>query len=305
AATPCTRCTPRPARPRSRPRNVARAAREARRLSPQVMRRPTAKAVELADGVWGHRRSAARGAREHRTGSQDQMRRFVRDSASVLATQVGVTALGVATSVITARMLGPHDRGLFQLLVLLPTTLANFVKLGIPQANVYFMRRENASAPDVAANSIWLALVLGGGLAVAAYVCRDWMLAPFLREAPPATVLAVLALVPCVLLQTFFSGVLQAEQRFREFNIQQLLPAVLALLGMPVALVWLRMGLVGAIVTQTVIAIVVTVWLAARGHRAAHFGLGWDAPPPRGVLAFCGESDPQRRPAPRPFSGRP
>jgi len=218
------------------------------------------------------------------------MRKFVRDSASVLATQVGVTALGVATSVITARMLGPHDRGLFQLLVLLPTTLANFVKLGIPQANVYFMRRENASAADVAANSIWLALVLGGGLAVVAYAGRDWMLAPFLREAPPATVLAVLALVPCVLLQTFFSGVLQAEQRFREFNVQQLLPAVLALLGMPVALVWLRMGLVGAIVTQTAIAIVVTIWLAARVHRTAHFGLGWNAPLARGMLAFGGKS---------------
>src|SRR5262249_210525 len=135
------------------------------------------------------------------------MRKFVRDSASVLATQVGVTVLGVATSVITARMLRPPDRRLFQLLVPLPTTLANFVKLGIPQANVYFMRRENASGADVAANSIWLALVLGGGLAIVAYVCRDWMLAPFLHEAPPATVLAVLALVPCVLLQTVFSRV--------------------------------------------------------------------------------------------------
>jgi O-antigen/teichoic acid export membrane protein len=218
------------------------------------------------------------------------MRKFVRDSASVLATQIGVTALGVATSVITARMLGPHDRGLFQLLVLLPTTLANFVKLGIPQANVYFMRREGASASDVASNSIWFALLLGGGLAVVAYVCRDWMLAPFLREAPPATVLAVLALVPCVLLQTFFSGVLQAEQRFREFNIQQLLPAFLALLGMPVALVWLRMGLVGAIVTQTAIALVVTVWLAGRVHRTARFRLGWNAGLARGMLTFGGKS---------------
>jgi O-antigen/teichoic acid export membrane protein len=218
------------------------------------------------------------------------MSRFVRDSASVLATQVLVTALGVGTSVITARMLGPHDRGLFQLLVLLPTTLANFVKFGIPQANVYFMRRRGASAADVATNSIWFALALGGGLAVVAYLFRDRMLSSFLREAPAATVPAVLALVPCVLLQTFFSGVLQAEQRFREFNFQQLMPALLALLGMPIALVWLRTGLVGAIVTQTVIAIVVTVWLAVRVHRTAPLRVGWNPVLARGMLSFGGKS---------------
>src|SRR5262249_57308112 len=33
-------------------------------------RRPSARALEPADGVWGHRRSAARAAREHRTGPQ-------------------------------------------------------------------------------------------------------------------------------------------------------------------------------------------------------------------------------------------
>ena len=218
------------------------------------------------------------------------MRKFVRDSASVLVTQIGVTALGVGTSVITARMLGPHDRGLFQLLVLLPTTLANFVKFGIPQANVYFMRRRGASGADVASNSIWFALALGGGLAVIAYVCRDWMLAPFLKEAPAATVPAVLALLPCVLLQAFFSGVLQAEQRFKEFNFQQLMPALLALLGMPIALVWLRTGLVGAVVTQTVIAIIVTIWLAMRVHRTSPLRFGWNRDLARGMLTFGGKS---------------
>lgn len=216
--------------------------------------------------------------------------RFIRDSASVLATQVAITVMGVGTSVITARMLGPHDRGLFQLLVLLPTTLANFVKFGIPQANVYFMRRRGAAASDVASNSVWFALVLGTALALVAYVGRRWMLSPFLHEAPPSTIPAVLVLVPCVLLQTFFAGVLQAEQRFREYNFQQLMPTLLGLLGMPLALVVLHTGLIGAIVTQTLIAIVVTIWLAARVHRTAPLRLGWNRELARGMLSFGGKS---------------
>jgi O-antigen/teichoic acid export membrane protein len=218
------------------------------------------------------------------------MRRFVRDSASVLATQLTVTALGVVTSMITARVLGPHDRGLFALLTLLPATLANFVKFGIPQANVYFMRRRGASASDVASNSIWFAAVLGGGLALVCYVWRDALMAPFLKEAPPVTLLVALALLPFVLVQAFFSGVLQAQQRFREYNLQQVMPTLFALVGMPIALLWLRTGLIGAIVTQTVIIAIVTVWLGVRVHRAAPIRFAWNGELARAMFGFGGKS---------------
>src|SRR2546426_6876879 len=137
--------------------------------------------------------------------------RFLRDSLGVFGAQIVVTVLGVGTGVITARALGPHDRGIFQLLLLLPITLSNFVKLGIPQANVYFMRRRGASASDVASHSLWLAFGLGGGLAFTCYLARGWILDHVLKGAPPITLLPVLLLLPFVLLQTFFSAVLQAE----------------------------------------------------------------------------------------------
>lgn len=218
------------------------------------------------------------------------MRRFVRDSASVLATQLTVTAISVVTSMITARVLGPHDRGLFQLLTLLPTTLSNFVKFGVPQANVYFMRRKNASASDVASNSIWFALVLGGGLALVCYVWRDALLSKFLKEAPAVTIPVSLALLPFVLVQTFFSGVLQAQQRFREYNVQQVLPNLLALLGMPIALIWFHTGLVGAIVTQTVIVAIVTIWLGVRVNRTARIRFALNPQLAREMVGFGGKS---------------
>src|SRR5262245_15605875 len=157
--------------------------------------------------------------------------RFVRDSLGFFGAQVIVTALGIVTSVITARTLGPHDRGLFQLLILLPTTLSNFVKFGIPQANVYFIRRRGVSASDIASNSLWLGLGLGTALALLCWVERDWMLAKVLKEVPVVTLPPVLALVPVMLIQVFFLGVIQAEERFREYNIQNVAPVVLGLVG--------------------------------------------------------------------------
>src|SRR5262245_25326115 len=216
--------------------------------------------------------------------------RFVRDSLGFFGAQVIVTALGIVTSVITARALGPHDRGVFQLLVLLPTTLSNFVKFGIPQASVYFIRRQRASPSAVASNALLIALVLGFGLAIACYLGRAWLLTNILRGVPERALAPALLMLPCVLVQTYFLGFLQAEERFREYNFQQVAPTVLGVVGMAVALLWLRTGVMGAIVTQSAILALVSFWLAVRVHRSVRLRLAWDAPLARGMLTFGGKS---------------
>jgi O-antigen/teichoic acid export membrane protein len=127
-------------------------------------------------------------------------------------------------------------------------------------------------------------------LAVGCYATRDWVVAPFLAAAPAGTVPVVLALVPFVLLQAFLSGLLQGEERFREYNFQHLMPTLFALVGMPIALLWLQTGLVGAIVTHALIMAAVTVWLVARIHRRARIRVGGNAELARGMLGFGGKS---------------
>lgn len=222
-------------------------------------------------------------------GSRDGQR-MARASLGVFAAQLGMTSLGVITGVITARTLGPTDRGLFQLLTLLPVTLANFAKLGIPQANVYFMRRRGASASDIATNSLWFSVILGGLLALICWAGREWLLTNVIKDAPPSVLVPVLGLIPFVLLQAFLLGVLQAQERFSEYSFQQVAPTVLGLGGMSIALLWLKAGLVGAVLTQTGIVAIVTVWLVARVHRRAPLRLGVDGELARGMLSFGGKS---------------
>jgi len=212
--------------------------------------------------------------------------RFVRDSLQVLGGQVATTLIGVATGVITARWLGPRDRGLFQLLVLLPTMLSNFAKLGIPQASVYYMRRRGASASDVASNSVWFAFATGTLAAIVCYVWRDWLIAKFLKDTPPELILPSLALIPFVTLQFYFLGVAQAQERFRDYNVWQIGPNVLALVGLSVTLILLHMGLVGAVLVQVVIQVVMTVWMAWLVHRAAPLHMRWNGALARGMLSF-------------------
>jgi O-antigen/teichoic acid export membrane protein len=254
--------------------------------------------------------------------------RFVKDSLRVLGGQVAMTAIGMGTSVITARWLGPYDRGLFQLLTLLPTTLSNFVKLGIPQASVYYMRHKRAPASAVASNAVWLACTMGTALAVACWFGRDWVLGwlagagkpvvlpaetfGFSSEAfgagawfadatavigpaprvyvPVSLVAATLALIPFALVQFYLLGIAQAQERFREYNIRQIVPNLLSLVGMFVVLIVFHMGLVGAVLTQAAIVVFMSLWLTVRVHREAPLHPRVDGELLRGMLGFGGKS---------------
>lgn len=217
-------------------------------------------------------------------------RRFVRDIVQVFGGQLAMMVIGIGTSVVTARALGPHDRGLFQLLVLLPVTLGNFAKLGIPQASVYFMRRKAAPASDVASNALWTALVMGTAMAVGCWFARDWIQARLLKDAPLEVLPPILALVPLVLLQTYFLGIAQAQERFREYNIQQVVPNVLLLVGMSIVLYVFHLGLWGAVMTHVAITAFMAVWLALRIHRVAPLRLRLDWSLAREMLGFGGKS---------------
>jgi O-antigen/teichoic acid export membrane protein len=215
--------------------------------------------------------------------------RFVKDAVRVFGGQVAMTGIGMMTGIITARWLGPHDRGLFQLLTLLPMTLSNFVKLGIPQASVYFMRRK-ARPRRRWRRTAWFAFTTGTALAVVCWVWRDWLLAKVLQSCPENLIAPTLALIPFALLQFYLLGVAQAQERFHEYNIRQIVPNLLSLVGMFVVLVVLRMGLVGAVLTQAAIVVFMSLWLTVRVHREAPLHARVDGELLRGMLGFGSKS---------------
>src|SRR5262245_16112759 len=235
-------------------------------------------------------RCRRRRPREALVAKGPKRRNFAFDALQVLSGQFAMMAIGIVNGVIMARWLGPADRGRFALLVLLPTMLSNFVKLGIPQASVYYMRRRGASASDVASNSVWFAFVTGTLAAIVCYVFKDFLIAKFLKDTPPELILPSLALIPFVTLQFYFLGVAQAQERFRDYNVWQIGPNVLALVGLSVTLILLHMGLVGAVLVQVVIQVVMTVWMAWLVNRAAPLHLRWNGALARGMLSFGSKS---------------
>src|SRR6185369_17207646 len=89
--------------------------------------------------------------------------------------------------------------------------------------------REGASVAQVAANSLFLALVLGGGMGVIAWLLRGVLLTTVMRGVPAWALLLALYRLPLALIDNYFCGVLQAIDNFSLYNRRTVAGALLIL----------------------------------------------------------------------------
>lgn len=188
-------------------------------------------------------------------------RRLAHDAVETAATEVVVLLVGLVTGVITARLLGPHDRGLLSLLGVFPTTLAIFVKLGVGPANVYFLRREHAAPGAVLANSVTLALVVATACVALVLGFRERLLGTILRGATSGELAILMPVVPAAVLQSYLFGILQGQGQFRLFNRRSLWQALATCAGMATVLWALGLGLRAALLVTVSVQVATTAWV--------------------------------------------
>ena len=149
--------------------------------------------------------------------------------------------------VLTARLLGPERRGVLTLVMTLSLTLVYLSDLGVSKANIYLIGRHKRSESAVAANSFFIALIVGTAASLALWLSRDLLLNTLLRGLPARYLTVILLLTPLLLLYTYWMAILRARQNFITFNFLRLLMPV-ALMGcMGTALLIFRGGIGSAV----------------------------------------------------------
>lgn len=212
------------------------------------------------------------------------------DIAGLIGSRLMLVIFGFATGIITARLLGPHDRGLFTLLVMLPQTLVTFVKMGVAQANVYYIRRARVPVETVASNSLVLSVIVSVVVFLAVYFGGRWFIEPFTEGAPWSYVWLALVLVPFLLIESYFMAILQAVEAFGAYNLQSIYKAVMSFVGIATAVLLLDGRLWAALMSQVTVLAAANLWLLYQVSRIAPFGLRWDGATGRNVLEFGAKS---------------
>ncbi|HXQ23362.1 MAG TPA: flippase [Candidatus Acidoferrales bacterium] len=203
-------------------------------------------------------------------------RRLSTDILDVFGSRAVWTLLGAISGVILARKLGPHDRGILALVLLLPSTVITVSKLGISQANVYFINRKQVSMEQVASNSTTLALVLGLFSMAVVWLFQGRLFSTVMREVEPWALALALVRVPLLLFDDYIYGVLQAAGAFRLYNVRLLIGEALRLVLVVLALMVFHMGLFAAVLIHTVVTAVNIVWLGISTYRRIPFSLRVD-----------------------------
>ena len=212
------------------------------------------------------------------TARRSNLRRLAEDATGTFGTRIFTMGVGLFTGIITARMLGPENRGVFVLVALFPASIVTLSKFGQGVASIYFIKKEKEDVAQVASNVLIVALAVGVLLMLVAFLLRDWLLATILRGVPWWAVLVALPLIPVLLTESYLYGVLQSTDRFRVYNLRLIAEAVLTLTGMAIALVVLELGLPGAIVVAVGVRVVMATWVVATIHKGTPLRARFDVP---------------------------
>lgn len=156
--------------------------------------------------------------------------------ALTIATRALQIVCSFAGTIVTARFLGPTDRGEYFLVVTAALVVVQFASFGLQASNTFKVAQDEALLGPLVANTLWASIVLGiGGALVAAVVLRTTSLGPPGR---PDLLWFVVGLTPAMLIFLLGTNLLVGTQRMRTFNLVETVGNILvvaALVGAGVA----------------------------------------------------------------------
>ena len=162
--------------------------------------------------------------------------RFSRDVAATFATRAVLVGLGVASSVLTARYLGPGGRGVLVTVTALAGIGLQLGNLGLHASNTYQVSRRSDLLATVWANSLRTASWVGVGLTILT-LCAAVLFPRILGEIPLPLLLPVAMSIPFQLLLLFGLNLLVGLGRVPLFNVMELIFRGAGVAGLFLALV--------------------------------------------------------------------
>ena len=174
---------------------------------------------------------------------------FVKDSLSVFSTRVLLFLVGISGGVIIARVLGPTNKGILSIIVLLPNLLVSVGHLGIGNANLYFIGKKKFSFQSILSNSLTLSITFGGFLILFCLVTVAFLKDTIFKEIDFIVIAIAVFIIPFTLFIKYASYIFLGKQMIRERNLVNILQGLLLFICIVVLVLFLRLGIKGALIS--------------------------------------------------------
>lgn len=146
---------------------------------------------------------------------------FLKNICGTLGTKAIFIFCGVISGMITARWLGPHDRGILAVATSLPATIWMLSSFGINQANVYYIAKKQLPLPQIVSNSFIVPLCSGSVICLLLWVTKNSIILKYVPTINSHYLALILALVPLMMIQNSYLGVLRGVEKFSLINTRQ------------------------------------------------------------------------------------
>jgi O-antigen/teichoic acid export membrane protein len=178
--------------------------------------------------------------------------------AITFSSQILIFAFGFIASIILARALGPTGKGIYVLIILIPTVMLKLGSLGIEAANVYFTGSKQYEIKDIISNSLISALFLGLTLMLLFWgVSYLNIFQNFLNSNQIDSVLLwlVVLTVPFSLMFGFLSSIILGKEEIVKYNKINIFHNIIRVIAIIIFLVILKQGILGAVVSHVLAVI--------------------------------------------------
>jgi len=152
------------------------------------------------------------------------LRNLGKNTTLTLIRQFLVLAFGLGILVIIARVLGPGGKGIYSMVILLPTLIVTFSNLGISPASVYYLSRSDFSLAHVVRGNILLGLGISGVAIIVSVIIVAFFSSIFFPGIPKGLLFLGIILIPFSIFESYLISIFQGLQNFRIYNILCIVP---------------------------------------------------------------------------------
>jgi O-antigen/teichoic acid export membrane protein len=133
---------------------------------------------------------------------------FVKDVSTNFVKKTVLLVSGIIISIVIARVLGPTGKGIYALIMLVPSMLFLLGELGITMANVFYIGKKKIEISKLSYNSLIFGLINGLILVIIFLAIYPFIKDSVFKGVNPEYIYLILIIVPFNLTTNYLSGIL-------------------------------------------------------------------------------------------------
>lgn len=184
--------------------------------------------------------------------------------------QIASLIFGIALLIVLTRILGPEGKGIYTLIILIPTLAIKLVGFGIEEANIYFTGSAKIPVKNIVSNSLILATIISLALILLFQsLSENIIFQDFLSSngiVPLYLWMAILT-IPFTFMFVWLNSVFLGRQDMSKFNFLNVFFSFIQLAAAAFLLIILKQGIFGAVFSYalaTVAAALIAAFLIGR-----------------------------------------